>query len=96
MHGFLFEIGQGVQHVASRVRDIVDFVQSANDNRKMFGEGFAFLNIPRSYYGILTMEMLVMGVSSRRRREDFFYFIACPCFVRNQRITCRKKRTCPS
>ncbi|KAL3766600.1 hypothetical protein ACHAW5_002016 [Stephanodiscus triporus] len=66
VHGFLKEIGQGVQHVASRVDDIVDFVQRANDRRRIFGEGFTFLSIPRSYYGILTEDMLVKGV----RRED--------------------------
>lgn len=63
VHGFLEEIGQGVQHVASRVGNIIGFVQQANDRRKMFGEGFTFLNIPRSYYGILTKEMLVKGIS---------------------------------
>jgi hypothetical protein len=61
VHGFLEEIGQGVQHVASRVGDIVDFVQRANDRRKMFGEGFTFLKIPRSYYGILTVDLLTKG-----------------------------------
>ena len=70
VHGFLSEIGQGVQHVASRVKDIVDFVQRANDNRKRFGEGFAFLNIPRSYYGTLTVDTLVTGVSSARQRRE--------------------------
>ena len=38
VHGFLEEIGQGVQHVASRVDDIISFVQEANDRRKIFGE----------------------------------------------------------
>jgi len=38
VHGFLREIGQGVQHIASRVGNIIDFVQQANDRRKMFGE----------------------------------------------------------
>jgi hypothetical protein len=61
VHGFLKELGQGVQHVASRVENLVDFVQRANDNRVMTGEGFTFLNIPRSYYGILTTEQLVDG-----------------------------------
>lgn len=36
--GFLKEYGQGVQHIASRVGDIIGFVQQANDRRKMFGE----------------------------------------------------------
>ena len=38
MHGFLEEIGQGVQHIASRVDNIISFVQEANDRRKIFGE----------------------------------------------------------
>lgn len=61
VHGFLKELGQGVQHVASRVENLVEFVQRANDYRDMTGEGFTFLNIPRSYYGILTREQLVEG-----------------------------------
>ena len=61
VHGFLQEIGQGVQHVASRVSDIVSFVQKANDRRTIFGEGFTFLNIPRSYYGVLTKDLLMRG-----------------------------------
>jgi 4-hydroxyphenylpyruvate dioxygenase-like putative hemolysin len=54
VHGFLKEIGQGIQHVASRVEDLVDFVQRGNDYREIAGEGFTFLNIPRSYYGVLS------------------------------------------
>jgi 4-hydroxyphenylpyruvate dioxygenase-like putative hemolysin len=54
VHGFLQELGQGIQHLASRVENLVDFVQTANDRRQVFGEGFTFLRIPRSYYGILT------------------------------------------
>eukprot|EP00581_Thalassiosira_minuscula_P018699 CAMPEP_0183712152 /NCGR_PEP_ID=MMETSP0737-20130205/7373_1 /TAXON_ID=385413 /ORGANISM="Thalassiosira miniscula, Strain CCMP1093" /LENGTH=775 /DNA_ID=CAMNT_0025940731 /DNA_START=4 /DNA_END=2331 /DNA_ORIENTATION=- len=61
VHGFIEEIGQGVQHIASRVGNIIDFVQQANDRRRMLGEGFTFLNIPRSYYGVLTKDMLVKG-----------------------------------
>jgi len=53
VHGFLQEIGQGIQHVASRVADLPAFVQRGNDYRKITGEGLTFLNIPRSYYGVL-------------------------------------------
>jgi 4-hydroxyphenylpyruvate dioxygenase-like putative hemolysin len=70
VHGFLEEIGQGVQHVASRVSDIVTFVQRANDRRKIYGEGFTFLNIPRSYYGILTRDMLVKGVYQHNNKDS--------------------------
>mmetsp|Transcript_21505 Transcript_21505/g.45143 ORF Transcript_21505/g.45143 Transcript_21505/m.45143 type:complete len:707 (-) Transcript_21505:160-2280(-) len=66
VHGFLEEIGQGVQHIASRVDDIISFVQQANDYRKIFNEGFTFLNIPRSYYGVLTKDMLVQGCSREK------------------------------
>eukprot|EP00986_Skeletonema_menzelii_P002949 scaffold855_cov140-Skeletonema_menzelii.AAC.10 len=64
VHGFLEEIGQGIQHIASRVDNIISFVQEANDRRKIFGEGFTFLNIPRSYYGVLTKEMLRKGIDN--------------------------------
>ncbi|KAI2500868.1 hypothetical protein MHU86_13588 [Fragilaria crotonensis] len=37
VHGFLKEIGQGIQHVASRVENLVEFVQAANDWRKKTG-----------------------------------------------------------
>ena len=59
VHGFLEELGQGIQHIASRVDDLVGFVQRANDSRKITGEGFTFLNIPRSYYGVVTIPYLV-------------------------------------
>jgi 4-hydroxyphenylpyruvate dioxygenase-like putative hemolysin len=63
VHGFLRELGQGVQHVASRVENLVDFVQRGNDYRRITGEGFTFLRIPRSYYGVLTADMLTEGVN---------------------------------
>jgi hypothetical protein len=59
VNGFLKEIGQGVQHIASRVDNLIDFVQRANDYREMTGEGFTFLRIPRSYYGTLSTNQLV-------------------------------------
>ena len=66
VHWFLEEVGQGVQHVASRVSDLIKFIQSVNDMREMTGAGFSFLNIPRSYYGSLTAAALVKdaGVSA--------------------------------
>lgn len=59
VHLFLKEIGQGIQHIASRVVDLTSFVERTNQYRKMTGRGFTFLNIPRSYYGYLTVENLV-------------------------------------
>jgi aerobic-type carbon monoxide dehydrogenase small subunit (CoxS/CutS family) len=38
VYGFLKELGQGIQHIASRVENLTDFVQRANDNRKRTGE----------------------------------------------------------
>jgi hypothetical protein len=38
VHGFLEEIGQGVQHCASRVEDLVSFVQLCNEMRDVTGE----------------------------------------------------------
>jgi len=54
VHVFLQELGQGIQHIASRVKDLVALIQRANDLRKMTGAGLSFLQIPRSYYGYLT------------------------------------------
>ena len=62
VHGFLQQIGQGVQHVASRVENLVEFVQRANDYRQITNEGFTFLRIPRSYYGVLSLDMLTEGI----------------------------------
>mmetsp|Transcript_10077 Transcript_10077/g.11563 ORF Transcript_10077/g.11563 Transcript_10077/m.11563 type:complete len:744 (-) Transcript_10077:556-2787(-) len=53
VHGFLKEIGQGVQHLANRVENLVAFIERANNYRKITGRGFSFLKIPRSYYGHL-------------------------------------------
>ncbi|CAB9503861.1 expressed unknown protein [Seminavis robusta] len=64
VHGFLEELGQGIQHIASRVDDLVAFVQRANDSRKITGEGFTFLRIPRSYYGVVTIPFLISQVGS--------------------------------
>merc|ERR1719188_2277060 len=55
---FLKELGQGVQHIASRVPDLSLLVQRANDYRRMTGAGFSFLQLPRSYYGYLTAKRL--------------------------------------
>lgn len=38
VHGFLEEIGQGIQHVASRVDNLVEFIQRCNDMREVTGE----------------------------------------------------------
>ena len=62
VHGFLEELGQGIQHIASRVDDLPTFVQRANDYREVMGEGFTFLNIPRSYYGVLSEKLLCEDV----------------------------------
>ena len=54
VHLYLKEIGQGIQHIACRVRDLVGFINRANAFREITGQGFTFLRIPRSYYGRLT------------------------------------------
>lgn len=38
VHGFLEEIGQGIQHVASRVDNLVEFVDRCNWIRESTGE----------------------------------------------------------
>eukprot|EP00475_Leptophrys_vorax_P005333 TRINITY_DN13235_c0_g1_i1.p1 TRINITY_DN13235_c0_g1~~TRINITY_DN13235_c0_g1_i1.p1 ORF type:complete len:733 (-),score=262.88 TRINITY_DN13235_c0_g1_i1:66-2264(-) len=63
---FLQEMGQGVQHLASRVDDLVSFIQQTNNYRLMTNQGFSFLRIPRSYYGRLTVaEMNNAGLSDQ-------------------------------
>lgn len=52
---FIDQLGQGVQHLASRVPDLVAFIQRANAYRKATQKGLVFLTIPRSYYGRLTL-----------------------------------------
>jgi len=61
VHWYLEELGQGIQHVASRVASLPEYVQRANDMRAITGEGFTFLNIPRTYYGLLETALLVNG-----------------------------------
>ncbi|GBG32026.1 4-hydroxyphenylpyruvate dioxygenase [Hondaea fermentalgiana] len=56
VHGFLEQVGQGVQHLASRVKDLVRFIERVNNYRKITGRGLSFLNIPASYYGMLDVE----------------------------------------
>jgi len=65
VHVFLKELGQGIQHIASRVEDLSSLIQRANDYRKMTGAGLSFLQIPRSYYGYITAKKLAQdaGIS---------------------------------
>mmetsp|Transcript_46962 Transcript_46962/g.92451 ORF Transcript_46962/g.92451 Transcript_46962/m.92451 type:complete len:646 (+) Transcript_46962:52-1989(+) len=58
VHLFIEEIGQGIQHLASRVKDLAAFIARVNKIREMTGEGFKFLNIPPSYYGRLAAQDL--------------------------------------
>ena len=61
VHWYLEELGQGIQHVASRVQSLPQYVERANTYRKITGEGFSFLNIPRTYYGLLEPQLLTRG-----------------------------------
>eukprot|EP00037_Helgoeca_nana_P005620 m.52858 g.52858 ORF g.52858 m.52858 type:complete len:679 (-) comp16589_c0_seq1:274-2310(-) len=58
VHLFLEELGQGVQHLASRVVDLTEFIAKVNRTREITGHGFTFLKIPHSYYGRLTKDTL--------------------------------------
>jgi len=58
VNGYLQEIGQGVQHIANRVENLIDLINKANRHRKATGHGFEFLTIPRSYYGVCDPEYL--------------------------------------
>jgi hypothetical protein len=50
VHGFLNEIGQGVQHVASRVQNLVEFVQRCNEYREITGEGITSYVFTYAYF----------------------------------------------
>lgn len=54
VHHFIDQMGQGVQHIASRVKDLVSFIERVNNYRKVTGNGLTFLNIPQNYYGCLS------------------------------------------
>ena len=49
--GYIRELGQGIQHIATRVPDLIALVERANCLREATGEGVAFLRVPRAYYG---------------------------------------------
>ena len=55
---FIEQLGQGIQHIASRVPDLVSFIHRANTYREVTQKGLVFLNIPRSYYGRLSLDDL--------------------------------------
>lgn len=67
---FLREIGQGVQHLASRCDDLVAFVSFASLMKRATGRGFEFLDVPRSYYGRLAQVHLVDLVDDPRLAMD--------------------------
>jgi len=69
VHLFLNQMGQGIQHIASRVSDVVNFVALVNQMREITGRGFTFLRIPRSYYGRLDASDLVKAGASKRLAE---------------------------
>merc|ERR1719502_1066843 len=58
---FLEQLGQGVQHIASRVAFLPQLVGRANAYRAITGEGLTFLSIPRTYYGLLEPALLQRG-----------------------------------
>lgn len=62
VQGYLDEIGQGIQHIASRVKDLPALVQRANDMREITGAGLSFLSIPPSYYGSLSQSRMVQDL----------------------------------
>ncbi|GAB5354089.1 hypothetical protein AAMO2058_000089600 [Amorphochlora amoebiformis] len=65
VHLFLQELGQGIQHVASRVSNVVKFVATVNRRRQTTGLGFSFLRIPRSYYGRLALSDLISACQEK-------------------------------
>jgi len=69
VYGFLKQLGQGVQHLASRVEDLVRFIERVNNYRKITGRGFTFLNIPQSYYGRLDEERDLAFIEDEKLRR---------------------------
>ena len=59
VHDYVEELGQGIQHIALRVSDLISFVEKVNMMRDKTGQGFSFLVIPRSYYGRLYIKNFV-------------------------------------
>eukprot|EP00924_Labyrinthula_sp_SR-Ha-C_P001664 maker-scaffold_18-snap-gene-5.4-mRNA-1 protein AED:0.03 eAED:0.03 QI:100/0.66/0.5/1/1/1/4/21/669 len=51
VYEFLQELGQGVQHIASKVDDLVLLMKRVNLLRDITGRGFRSLRIPPIYYG---------------------------------------------
>jgi len=69
VHWYLEELGQGIQHVASRVQDLAAAVQRANDYRAVTGEGLAFLHIPRTYYGLVDATLIDECIAEAMAQE---------------------------
>lgn len=67
MHGFLEEIGQGVQHIASRVDNIISFVQEANDRRKIFGE------VSSQLLMAIDASLLIPHISAQSSALSFYF-----------------------
>lgn len=68
VHGFLQELGQGVQHLANRVEDLVAFIERVNNYREICGGGFSFLRIPRSYFGYLDTDSLLPVLNNSKEK----------------------------
>merc|ERR1711920_1125465 len=70
VHLFIEELGQGVQHIAHRVPDLVQFIARANGIRKATGAGMTFKGLPRSYFGTLTLDHLTQaGLDLRQSKK---------------------------
>ena len=74
VHGFLQEIGQGVQHVASRVENLVSFVQRCNENREITKEGVFIIEF--AYFRAFFCRLLTFSLIELR-----FYFLTNSAIV---------------
>lgn len=86
VHLFLEEMGQGVQHLASRVADLVELVDRANFYRNCTGRGFEFLNIPPSYFGTLTVPHLAKAGLSEAAAQALMDALVAAKLVSNTGI----------
>lgn len=74
VHGFLEEIGQGVQHIASRVDDLPAFVQRGNDYREITGEvRSAIKRFVTAMFIILISFFFLTGIYISQNTEELLW-----------------------
>lgn len=75
VHGFLQEVGQGVQHVASRVENLVEFVQHGNEYREITGEGASIARDTRRSTILLSVHCSIL-TTLFLSKQGFLFFVS--------------------